>query len=81
MIFNVQNIKEVNFRFETLGLFWTFVFTAVLIYLSTNLVMTVDNLDGWLRALYFAVLIPGYSLVIFQVRMYFKNKYEPEPVQ
>ena len=43
--------------------------------------MTVDNLDGWLRALYFAVLIPGYSLVIFQVRMYFKNKYEPETVE
>jgi hypothetical protein len=56
-------------------------FTAVLIYLSTNLVMTVDNLDGWLRALYFAVLIPGYSLVIFQVRMYFKNKYEPENIE
>lgn len=55
-------------------------FTALLIYLSTNLVMTVDNLDDWLRALYFVVLIPGYSLVVFQVRMYFKNKYEHETV-
>jgi len=61
-----------------MGLFWTFIFTAVLIYLSTNLVMTVENLDDWLRVLYFVVLIPGYSLVIFQIRMYFKNKYEPE---
>ena len=63
-----------------MALFWTFVFTGVLIYLSTNLVMNVDNLDGWLRALYFAVLIPGYSLVIFQIRTYFKNKYEPEDI-
>ncbi|MDH3192592.1 MAG: hypothetical protein OEM18_07895 [Nitrosopumilus sp.] len=61
-------------------LFWTFVFTAVLIYLSANLVMTVDNLDGWLRILYFAVLIPGYSLVVFQIRMYFKNKYESHTI-
>jgi len=43
--------------------------------------MNVDNLDGWLRALYFAVLIPGYSLVIFQVRMHFKSKYEPEAME
>jgi hypothetical protein len=43
--------------------------------------MNVDNLDGWLRALYFAVLIPGYSLVIFQIRTYFKNKYEPEDME
>jgi hypothetical protein len=56
------------------------VFTAVLIYLSANLVMTVDNLDGWLRILYFAVLIPGYSLVVFQIRMYFKNKYESHTI-
>ena len=51
-------------------------FTVLLVYLSTNLVITVDNLDGWLKALYFAVLIPGYALVIFQIRMYFKAKYE-----
>lgn len=62
-------------------LFWTLVFTGVLIYLSTNLVVTIDSLDNWLRALYFVVLIPGYSLVIFQARMYFKNKYEPEAVE
>lgn len=61
-----------------MGLFWTFLFTAVLIYLSSNLVMTVETMDDWLRILYFVVLIPGYSLVIFQIRMYFKNKYEPE---
>lgn len=61
-----------------MGLIWTFLFTIVLIYLSTNLVITVDSIDGWLKVLYFAVLIPGYSLVIFQVRMYFKSKYEPE---
>jgi len=40
--------------------------------------MTVETMDDWLRILYFVVLIPGYSLVIFQVRMHFKNKYEPE---
>ena len=51
-------------------------FAVLLVYLSTNLVITVDNLDGWLKALYFVVLIPGYSLVIFQIRMYFKAKYE-----
>ncbi len=61
-----------------MGLFWTFLFTVVLIYLSSNLVMTVEMMDDWLRVLYFVVLIPGYSLVIFQVRMHFKNKYEPE---
>lgn len=61
-----------------MGLFWTFVFTAVLIYLSSNLVMKVEAMDDWLRILYFVVLIPGYSLVIFQMRMHFKNKYETE---
>jgi len=61
-----------------MGLFWTFLFTAVLIYLSSNLVMTVETMDDWLRILYFVVLIPGYSLVIFQIRMHFKSKYEPE---
>ncbi len=61
-----------------MGLFWTIVFTAVLIYLSSNLVMTVENMDDWLRILYFVILVPGYSLVIFQIRMYFKSKYESE---
>lgn len=61
-----------------MGLFWTFVFAIVLLYLSSNLVLAVDKMDDWLRALYFVILIPGYSLVVFQIRMYFKRKHEPE---
>jgi len=61
-----------------LSLVWTFVFALILVYLSTNLVLKLDNLDGWLKALYFVVLIPGYGLVTYQIRMYFQNKYRPE---
>jgi hypothetical protein len=46
----------------------------VLVYLSTNLGLKIDQLDGWLRALYFIVLIPGYGLVSYEIRMYFQNK-------
>ncbi|MFB5620387.1 MAG: hypothetical protein ACE5RC_04560 [Nitrosopumilus sp.] len=63
-----------------MSLVWTFVFAAVLIYLSTNLVLKLDYLDGWLKALYFIVLIPGYGLVTYQIRMYFQKKYRPESV-
>jgi len=63
-----------------LSLVWTFVFAAVLIYLSTNLVLKLDHLDGWLKALYFIVLIPGYGLVTYQIRMHFQKKYRPESV-
>lgn len=59
-----------------MGLFWTFAFTGLLIYLSVNLVMNIDSLDGWLKALYFIVLIPGYGVVVYQFRIHFKNKYE-----
>jgi len=62
-----------------LSLFWTFIFAIILVYLSTNLVLKLDNLDGWLKALYFIVLIPGYGLVTHQIRMYFQNKYRPDP--
>ena len=61
-----------------MGLIWTCIFLVVLIYLSSNLVMNVETMDDWLRILYFVVLIPGYSVVIFQIRMHFKNKYETE---
>jgi len=61
-----------------MSLIWTFIFTIILVYLSTNLVLKIDNLDGWLKALYFIVLIPGYGLVTFQIRMYFQNKHRPE---
>ena len=61
-----------------MGLFWTFIFAGFLIYLSSNLVLAVEDMDDWLRVLYFVVLIPGYSLVIFQIRMYFKNEYKSE---
>lgn len=61
-----------------MSLIWTFIFMAVLIYLSSNLVTTVETMDDWLRILYFVVLIPGYSLVIFQIRSHFKNKYETD---
>lgn len=60
-----------------MGLLWTLIFAGVLIYLSTNLVTSIESMDDWLRGLYFLVLIPGYSLVIFQLRVYF-GKYEPE---
>ncbi|MEJ2259924.1 MAG: hypothetical protein P8X78_05385 [Nitrosopumilaceae archaeon] len=63
-----------------MSLVWTFVFAAVLIYLSTNLVLKLDHLDGWLKALYFIVLIPGYGLVTYQIRMHFQKKYRPESV-
>lgn len=59
-----------------MGLFWTFAFTALLIYLSANLVANIEIIDGWLKALYFVVLIPGYGVVLYQIRMHFKNKYE-----
>ncbi len=59
-----------------MGLFWTFLFLATLLYLSANLVNNIDSLDGWLKVLYFAVLAPGYSLVIFQVRAFFREKHE-----
>lgn len=59
-----------------MGLFWTFAFTGLLIYLSVNLVMNIDSLDGWLKALYFVVLIPGYGVVAYQFRIHFKSKYE-----
>ena len=61
-----------------MSLVWTFVFAAVLVYLSSNLVMKIDVLDGWLKALYFIVLIPGYGLVTYQIRMYFQRKETPE---
>jgi len=61
-----------------MSLIWTFIFAVILIYLSTNLVLKLDILDGWLKALYFIVLIPGYGLVTYQMRMYFQNKYRPE---
>lgn len=51
---------------------------AVLVYLSTNLVLKIDHLDGWLKALYFIVLIPGYGLVSYQIRMHFQRKQKPE---
>ncbi|MGD8707596.1 MAG: hypothetical protein PVI88_02810 [Nitrosopumilaceae archaeon] len=63
-----------------MSLVWTFVFAAVLIYLSTNLVLKLDHLDGWLKALYFIVLIPGYGLVTYQIRMHFQKKYRPESI-
>lgn len=63
-----------------MSLVWTFVFGIVLVYLSTNLVIKIDELDGWLKALYFIVLIPGYGLVTYQIRMHFQNKYRPESV-
>ena len=63
-----------------MSLIWTFIFALILVYLSTNLVLKLDNLDGWLKALYFVVLIPGYGLVTYQIRMYFQNKYRPESV-
>ncbi|MFB5647466.1 MAG: hypothetical protein ACE5RO_04935 [Candidatus Nitrosomaritimum yanchengensis] len=63
-----------------MSLVWTFVFAGVLIYLSTNLVLRLDHLDGWLKALYFIVLIPGYGLVTYQIRMHFQKKYRPESV-
>ena len=62
-----------------MSLIWTFIFAIILVYLSTNLVLKLDNLDGWLKALYFVVLIPGYGLVTYQIRMYFQNKYRPDP--
>jgi len=61
-----------------LSLVWTFVFAAVLVYLSTNLVLKIDVLDGWLKALYFIVLIPGFGLVTYQIRMHFQKKHSPE---
>jgi len=61
-----------------MGLFWTFAFAVLLIYLSVNLVLKIDQIDGWLKALYFIVLIPGYGVVVYQIRMHFKNKYEKE---
>lgn len=61
-----------------MSLVWTFVFAAVLVYLSTNLVLKIDMLDDWLKALYFIVLIPGYGLVTYQIRMYFQNKHRVE---
>jgi len=63
-----------------LSLVWTFVFGIVLVYLSTNLVIKIDELDGWLKALYFVVLIPGYGLVLYQIKIHFQNKYRPESV-
>jgi len=63
-----------------LSLVWTFIFAIVLIYLSTNLVLKIDQLDGWLKALYFIILIPGYGLVTYQIRMHFQNKQRPESV-
>ena len=42
--------------------------------------MRIDELDGWLKALYFIVLIPGYGLVLYQLRMYFQNKHRPQSV-
>ena len=61
-----------------MSLVWTFIFLAVLVYLSTNLVLKIDHLDGWLKALYFIVLIPGYGLVTYQIRMHFQRKQKPE---
>ncbi|MBA4454172.1 MAG: hypothetical protein H2B05_04430 [Nitrosopumilaceae archaeon] len=61
-----------------MSLVWTFIFVAVLVYLSTNLVLKIDHLDGWLKALYFIVLIPGYGLVTYQIRMHFQRKQQPE---
>lgn len=63
-----------------MSLVWTFVFATILVYLSTNLALKIDNLDGWLKALYFFVLIPGYGLVIYQIKMHFQNKHEPETI-
>ena len=63
-----------------MSLVWTFVFGIVLVYLSTNLVIKIDELDGWLKALYFVVLIPGYGLVLYQIKIHFQNKYRPESV-
>ena len=62
-----------------MSLIWTFVFAAVLVYLSSNLVMKIDVLDGWFKALYFIVLIPGYGLVTYQIRMHFQKSQKPEP--
>lgn len=59
-----------------MSLFWTFAFTGLLIYLSVNLVLNIDTIDGWLKALYFVVLIPGYGVVVYQIRIHFKTKYE-----
>lgn len=64
-----------------MSLVWTFVFTVVLVYLSTNLVLKIDVLDGWLKALYFIVLIPGYGLVTYQIRMHFQRKQNPESTE
>ena len=63
-----------------MSLVWTFIFALVLIYLSTNLALKIDQLDGWLKALYFIILIPGYGLVTYQIRMYFQNKNRPESI-
>lgn len=59
-----------------MGIVWTLLFAAFLIYLGIILVTEIDTMDGWMKALYIIVITAGVATVGYQTRQYFKQKYE-----
>ena len=59
-----------------MGLVWPFLFTIFLLYLSYILVTNLETMSDWLKALYFLVLVAGYTTVVYMAREHYKTKYE-----